>query len=780
MTKPSSGDLPSAPAAILTFLLVAFTTFFALYQVQPPAAVPASAPPTEFSSGRAMEHLKLIAQKPHPTGSPENAKVRDYILKQFRAMGLESQVQTATVVRVDPKWRPPSPAATVNNVVAKLKGTRNTKAVMLVAHYDSVPTGPGASDDGAGVAAVLETARALKAGVPLGNDLIFLITDGEELGLLGAKAFVDEHPWAKDAAVALNFEARGACGPSLMFETSPGNRWLIREFAKAAPDPVTSSLMGDIYKRLPNDTDFTILRRAGLAGLNFAYVGCWPRYHTRGDSVENIDERSLQQQGSYALALAHHFGNLSLPHTVESDAVYFSLFGYTLFYSRAWVMPLTAMAILLFVGVVGLGLRRKRLAWRGMIFGFLAWLACAASAAVVSKLAWQALVTTHLVSLLPYGMAYGSEMCAIGFVVLTVAITSALYVKFRKRTRVENLMAGALAWWAILVVLTGCYVPGGSYLFVWPLLASLIPLGPAFASKDRVSPNVLLLTLLLPAVSGIMLLTSLIYLFMMALSTTALAILTVITTLLLGLLTPDLDLMTAQSKWLLPGGAAVVGLGIIIAGIFASRFDANHPQADSVFYAFNADTGKAVWATTDRAPDKWTSQFLSGHIENSTLTEFIPVKVPVLDSPAPAPPLAAPGITTMDDLTIGDARILRLWVTSQRQARIAWVQVQNTRVLEATVNGKRIRTGDAGSRDGSWALYYVGLPKDGIVLTLTVEASQPLEIKVLDQSDGLPEMPGLIFKPRPDDLMPAPAWPRFDSSTLVSKSFRFEAAPRPR
>ena len=141
--------------------------------------------------------------------------MRDHLVGQLRALGLDPQVQTATVARHEPKWRGPAVAATVKNIVARLKGTANTRAVMLAAHYDSVPSGPGASDDGSGTVTLVETARALKAGPPLRNDVIFLITDGEELGLLGAQAFVSEHPWVKDGGLVLNFEARGACGPSL-------------------------------------------------------------------------------------------------------------------------------------------------------------------------------------------------------------------------------------------------------------------------------------------------------------------------------------------------------------------------------------------------------------------------------------------------------------------------------------------------------------------------------------------------------------------------------------
>ena len=327
-----------------------------LYQLIPPDAVPANAPVTEFSSGRAMKHLQAIAQKPHPIGSPEHTEVREYLRAELAAMGLNAEVQKTTAVLHRGRNRGsmlPS-AGTVHNVVARLYGTDHSKAILLAAHYDSVPTGPGASDDGAAVAAMLETLRALKATSPLKNDVIFLFTDGEEAGLLGATAFVAEHPWMKEVGLVLNFEARGNSGPSLMFETSTGNGWLMEEFAKAAPYPVATSLSYEIYKLLPNDTDFTIFKDAGLGGLNFSYIDGYAYYHSTIDSVETIDERSLQHHGSYMLALTRHFANLNLENPKGYDVVYFNMPGAGLLtYSPIMGILFTSVIALLFLLVIG-------------------------------------------------------------------------------------------------------------------------------------------------------------------------------------------------------------------------------------------------------------------------------------------------------------------------------------------------------------------------------------------------------------------------------------------
>jgi len=770
--RPSATSSPKTfrTLTVLTLAVVLLLAFLAIYQLQPPVAVPPSAPPVRFSSGRAIQHLKAIAQKPHPTGSSENDKVRLYIVRQLMVLGLEPRVQVTTASYYEPRWGGAA-AATVQNVVARLKGTSPGKAVMLVAHYDSVPTGPGASDDGTGVATLLETARALKAGPKLKNDVIFLVTDGEELGLLGAKAFAEQHAWVKDVGVALNFEARGGCGPSMMFETSKSNRWLIREFAKAVSHAVTSSLMYELYKRLPNDTDLTIFKRAGLAGLNFAYVSCWPCYHTMGDSVTNTDERSIQHHGSYALALARQFGNLDLGHPRHGDAVYFSLFGFTLYYPQAAVIPLMIVAVLLFVGVVTAGLRKGQLTWRGMTLGLAGWLAGTALATGLSYLLWAALRRTPFVSSLPYGMAYNSVSYATGCAALTVTVLAALYVGLRERARIADLSVGMLAWWTLLTVISSLYFPGGSYLFLWPLVSSLVGPGYALARhKPDLTLENSLVWMLAPAVVGILLFAPLPYLLIMLLSTTALLPITVTVALLMGFLAPQIHLMTKQWTWWVSTVAALATLAFLITAMAKSGYDAKHPRADSLFYVLNADTGKAVWASADESPDGWTSQFLNLRSPRGSLAEYGPFKRDYLKSPAPALPLAGGSAEAVDDLTMGEVRMLRLRLIVPSGARIAWIAVPDARVLEADLNGKPITYAGTPPPAGAWEVEYTAPPKDGFLLTLQVKPSDPVTVRLVAVSDGLPYIPGASFKPRPDELMPSPSV-SFDSCTLVSKTF---------
>lgn len=770
---------------------LAIVAVLAVYQIQPPPVAPADAPPTEFSAARALDQLKVIAAQPHPTGSPENNAVRDYLVKQLTALGLDPQVQTTTVVRYEPKWRGPAVAANVQNVVARLKGSSSpsedgpsrAKALMLAAHYDSVSSGPGASDDGSGTATLLETARALMAGPPLSNDVIFLFTDGEELGMLGAQAFAEEHPWSKDVGLVMNFEARGACGPVAMFETSDDNGRLISEFAAAAPHAVTSSLMYEAYKMLPNDTDLSIFKQAGMAGLNFAYVGCWPRYHTMGDSLENLNPRSLQQDGDYAVALARHFGNSDLSGLAppadgqlgprKASAVYFSLFGATIHYSARWALPLALLAALALAGALALGAKKGRTGIRGILGAMLLWPLAAAAAVIVPQVLWTTLRKLGFASLLPYGMAYNGGLYTVGFVALAMAIFGTFYVIASRKAAVENLAAGVLVWWALGEFACVWIAPGASFVLAWPLILAAPAMAVDFLLKGKPGELRRALVWAIPAGAGMLLFLPLLDLLMQLLETSGLILIILILCLLLGLLAPFLRVISSADAWPIPVAASGVAAGFLLFAMAASGYNATHARADNVFYIDDSNTGKGLWASTDTMPDPWTRQFFSGPVGRGDLSEFVPVGEPFIKSSTASAGLTPPDIKTLGDVTLGDERLLKLSVTSTRQGRVLWISVPQGEVLEGTVEGKPIPPSVGLAHRGLWGFAYVGVPDQGITLGLHVKAQQPLTVRVVDQTNGLPALHGDVFKPRPAEFMPAPG--PFDSSTLVSRTFAFES-----
>jgi hypothetical protein len=772
--QPSVVIVPAKKDTVVSFLTVLFVAFFAyagLHQSQQPSVVGAEAPAAEFSAARAMKHVAVIAERPHPIGSNEHAKVRDYIMSELSALGLAPEIQETSIVNT--RMGAPFAAGHVENVVARLKGAESGKAIMLVSHYDSATNSFGASDNGTAVATLLETARALKSSPPLKDDLIFLFTDGEEAGLLGAKAFVDEHPWAKDVRLVINFDARGNSGSAIMFETSNQNGALIRDFAKSAPYPVTTSLSNEIYKRLPNDTDFTEFRRAGFAGLNFAYLNGVTHYHSRLDNIASTDERSLQHQGSYALALARQFGDNKEGTKKEGNAVYFNIFRTTFYYSQRWVLPLVVVITVLFVAVAALGLKKKQLTLKGTLLGVVAFFAAVITASLVTTLVWWALQTARdRLGLPPLGDTYHQYLYAAGFIALAVAVFSVVNLGFRGKTSAPNLWLGALAWWLLLTIATGVLLPGGSYLLAWPLLFSLIALGVIFLTDaGRTISTKSFIVLLLCAVPGFLLLVPVIYFLYIALGMTGLIALMLLVTLFLGLLLPLQSLVTKANKWVVPAVAALIFLGCIVTGSAVSGFDEGHPRQNSIFYGENADTQEAVWATLDPKPDAYTSQFFSSGARRGSINDYVPVRFNVLYSPAPLAALPAPNVELLSDSKdSSDVRNLKLRVTSPRGAPSVRVYLDpGVEVLKAVVAGKVVNQDGASQK--RWGINYQALPPEGIELSLQVRSNEPVKIRVMDQSFELPQL-SASQKARPVDTMPASVLP-YSDSTLISKIFTF-------
>ena len=417
-----------------------------------------------------MRDVEEIAKKPHPLGSAENDRVREYLVARLRVLGANPQVQTATVARHSPLG--PDTWAVVNNVFAKMPGTQSTGAVMMVAHYDSVPSGPGAGDDAASVAAILETIRALKISAsPLRNDLIVLLTDGEELGLLGATSFVDQHSAGEltDIKVVLNFEMRGDYGPSMMFQTSSANSWLIDELG-AAPFPDATSAAAAVYKRLPNDTDLTVFLNAGLAGMNFAAAGGITRYHTELDNVALLDQRTLQHQGTYALSMAQRFGSIDLNVPPSGKAVFFVLAGELIHYSTELALPLAILVAILVVGVIWIGISNDRFSGGGIAVGFAIYAIGIAAAVIEARGVWWLMAALAGWRMLPVGTTYGGVYYSVAADALIFGSLWAVYTLLSRSISLPNLGAGALAVWTAMMIAASIAMPGISYLFTWPLL----------------------------------------------------------------------------------------------------------------------------------------------------------------------------------------------------------------------------------------------------------------------------------------------------------------------
>jgi hypothetical protein len=367
----------------------------------------------------------------------------------------------------------------------------------------------------------------------------------------------------------------------------------------------------------------------------------------------------------------------------------------------------------------------------------------------------------------------------LGFVALSIATAAALAVLLQRKISVPDMVMGALLWWAVFAILTSIISPGASYLFIWPLLFSLVALVFLFRRKRVESSQPMpFVVLTLCALPGIILIAPTIYLLFTAMGFGALVAIVVLVVMLVGLLIPQLRVLTTRRRWLLPSIAVVTGLVLVSAASLRQGVDESHPRPVNIFYALDADAHQAIWASADTTPDQWTMQYLTA-AKRGAISEYIPQKFTnFLRQTAPAIALPPPQIELLSDTTIGETRSLKLRVTSPRQAPVITVYMDSdTSVQEASLDGKSIEDGTANARRDNnsqtrWRMSYYAPPSEGIELILRVKPSLPVRIRVMDRSYGLPEIPGASLAARPAWLMPS-AELLYSDQTLVNKSYTF-------
>lgn len=444
---------------------------FAAYVQNGPEPRSASTPSESFSAIRAKAVLGRIQgpQRPHPAGSPENTAVHARLRQELDRLQIPVATLAARQCFSEPRW-PALACADIADLIAEVVPGQG-KAIVLMAHMDSVPAGPGAGDDGSGVATVLETIRALKAApIRSRHPVIALFTDGEETGLLGAAAFVENPRWRARAGVIINVEARGSKGQSLLFQTSPGDAALIDLYARNVARPASSSLYGEIYKILPNDTDMTPFLGAGIAGYNFAFLGDVAHYHTALDTIANLDPRSLQSSGDAVLALTRALMDQDFAALKSGNAIYLDAMGVWLPRMGVyWALPLSLLAFVIIAWLTW----RQRPAFAQLLTPPLFLIGAVAAGFALKALA--ASISGHA------DPAYAQPLA------LRVALALGVWTLALLAARRAAATASWL-WFAGFAVVSAWMLPGLSPYFLFPALvaAAALPFGanwvPALAS----------------------------------------------------------------------------------------------------------------------------------------------------------------------------------------------------------------------------------------------------------------------------------------------------------
>ncbi len=738
--------------SLLATLILA--TALAIKAQRPPMPLGLEVSPRIFSATRALAHLDWIAAEPHPVGSTAHVRVRERLEASFRAEGLEVQTQQAQVPQG-------SSLTWVVNVMARLRGTESREAVLLVAHYDSVPGSYGAADDGAGVAAILETLRALKAGPPPRHDVIFLITDGEELGLLGAQAFVLHHPWRADVKRVLNLEARGTGGPVQMFETSEGNAELVHALADAWPHPTATSLAFEIYRRMPNGTDMTVFRQAGLSGMGFAFIDRPWDYHHPTDHPTRLDPGSLQQMGEAALGLTRALANGDLGPGSGRNAVYFNPFGFHfLSYPSTWVPWLSLLGLALTVAALIREFRTDGLTLAGWSQAIALLLLSLGVATALGALLGRAVSWLHPL----WGV---KEHFALTFntwyVLVSPALVSLLLWLLPKAARAPRIQAAlpAAGWtaWALLTASVSAALPGASYLFQGPLLLAL--LGTLlFPRRLWAQLPALLCTTFLFGPLAVSLVTGLGFGAGLTAGFSALLLLAA------WLLWPVMARLREGSV-LLPASAGLLFLGLIAGGLWGRTTFRGRAFAN-VRYTANLDTGRAWWVMERNHLGPWTHSFLGapqpghpswegdGRIRPKSESIYVHQEAPLVEVPSPK-------LTLLSDSSRDGLRTLRLTLVSAGAEEV-WIRGDNLRFGRGMVEGHLLRSvpwvRSAGETRilqepglGDWRLILHAPPATPIEVELVFTFGPlPIDIGVQARFQGLPAALGAQADPPPGIL----------------------------
>lgn len=746
-------------SSIVSIMIVLGVVYWSFSDIKP--SLPKDEPLLEsgFSAYNALHHIEMMSKKAHFVGSAEHKNVQNYIVSELQKMGLETEIQTQTAV--NRKW---FAATTAENILARIKGSEKGKALLLLSHYDSNPhSSKGASDAGSGVAVILEGIRAfLEKKQSPKNDIIILISDAEELGLLGAQAFVDEHSWTKDIGLVLNFEARGSGGPSYMLmETNGKNSKLLSEFLKAKPNfPVANSLMYSIYKKLPNDTDLTVFRQdANINGFNFAFIGGHFDYHTAQDTYQRLDRETLLHQADYITTTLNYFANSDLDNfDSDNDFVFLNFpFSKLLTYPFSWVLPMLIVAIIAFILLLLFGFSLNKIDIKSVLKGFIPFFVSLVLCGGISFGLWKLLLIIHpQYQDILHGFTYNGYIYIAAFTFLNLWILLKTYKYFSKEEKPSNLLIAPIFIWLIINFFIYNSLKGAGF-FIIPVFAALLILAiTLFMDLEERSKRILFTLISIPT---IYIFAPLIKMFPVGLGLKNLFISAIIIALIFGLMVHTFH--QNKPKWILRM-CGVFTLFFFGYATYSSGFSVENKKPNSIVYYQNSDDKTAYFATYNSTLDTYTKQIfdhttVAGNIKNVAAkskygTRFKHHKKTDYKN------ISSSNIYKEIDTIIGDKRFIEMVISPNRKVhRYEFITnkkltFQQFKVNDAIVNkGKKYTT-----EKGTFLIYSMANSDTEVVLSFNIDKNEEIDLVLTEVSFDLLSNPNFKIAPRTEEMMPMP------------------------
>jgi hypothetical protein len=726
-----------------------------------PAPLRADASPDVFSAPRAEAILQDLVGDgiPHPVGSPAGARMRDAIVKRLSALGYAPELQSGFVCH-------DAVCGSPVNIVATLRpSTENKDAVMLAAHYDSVPAGPGASDDGAAVATLLEIARILTVRARPPHPVVLLLTDGEEAGMLGALLFVQQHPLSKEVKAAVNLEARGTSGPSLMFETGTANTWLMRLYGSAIARPFTNSLYHAVYKQLPNDTDFTVFKTAAYQGFNFAFIGHVGRYHTPLDNVANLSASSIQHQGDNALAALSALANSPTLHPPIAESVFFDGFTRTLIaWPAAFTLPAALLTLALLLAESVVLLRQGAVAAREVLWGGVGTLCMLAlGVALCSGL----LALAVAVGKVPPtdGASWISQPLPMHIAAAAIALFAAggASAWLARRAGFWGFWVAATLLGAVLAVASAVVIPGASFVLLPGATAAGLGALPSTVSlmRSRARPWTADFAALVPALVTFAAVFPLLPFLYMALGSLAWPVSTLVLGLGAATLLPLLAAAGGRTQRQVMAAAALFALGGFAVTLSLPIYSAEWPERINLEYWLDADTGQSHYLARCDSLRLPAALAAAAQFDPVPHLRFAGSRSLAFYAAAPKLALAAPELRLTAQPTpalhlaaasqaAGSATHYELRLRSSRGAPEAFVVFPaSAQIAETTLATEAgpVRAKLKRLISGATLLDIVALPAAGVEFSVDAAGQLPMAVQVFDQSYDFPG--GTLQRARP-------------------------------
>jgi hypothetical protein len=697
------------------------------------ALIALPAPPAGASDGfdanRAAARLARILgdERPHPVDSPASDAVRDRLIAEMRAVGLAPRITDDFACNCFSRSRAVT-CARVRNLVATI-GPADGPHLLLNAHYDSSFAGPGAGDDGIGIATLLETAARLR-GQRLSRPVTFLFNEGEEMGLIGARAFMARDPLASRVDTLINLEARGVAGPAIMFETSRPNAAAIALYRTAVARPVANSLTTDLYGLIPNSTDVTVFAERPWTILNFAIIGNETRYHTAGDTLAALDRRSLQHMGTQTLALARAAATGAGPQA-GGTRLYMDILGRQLV-----ILPLA----------VGLALLGLLLAF----FAMTSWRRSAlrrplasviAAFAAAQMLAWLGQFMLDLIRSGDYWRAWP--------VVTTTAVyasaIAAILLTLRFVARDASIAQLRAAYWLVFLLIGAAITaiaPGGTIFFLAPagVMALGIVVGRRFPSVEIISAIISILLLYIifgPAIA----------LFEELMNSGPHFMFAPLGAIILLPVLIELKLLIARVRpaFLAAGAGDLVLIGWLAVAV-TPAYSADRQQQFTIDYAWDTDARQGRWTVNnDGAPVPFAADWRRAELPYSTRKRWA--------TDAPAVPAQAPAATLIGTRREGAGRRLRLRLAANGAETVSLIAPPGVALTRAG-SADFLQPFGRGDHDDPWILRCVGRSCDGATLDILARGTTPIDFTIVGTRSGLPAAAAPLLRARPANARP--------------------------